>query len=111
MKTAVIGSRNFGDYEMLKKALGERDITQIISGGAKGADTLAKRYAKENDIPLLEFLPEYNKYGRSAPLKRNVLIIDASEVVIAFWDGQSTGTAHSITQARRVGKEVIIISI
>lgn len=70
MKIAVIGSRN-----MTVNDLGQYlpiEVSEIVSGGAKGIDTCAREYALAHGIKLTEFLPEYEKYGRSAPLKRNL---------------------------------------
>ena len=94
LKTAIIGSRNLivTDFE---KYLPE-GTTEIVSGGAKGIDSCAKKFAIKNKIKITEFLPEYDKYGRIAPLKRNDLIIDYSDMVIAFWDGKSKGTKDMI---------------
>ena len=110
MKLAVIGSRGFNDYSLLCHELDKLQFDCIVSGGARGADQLAARYAKERNITLIEHLPDYTKYGRGAPLVRNKLIIQDADQVIAFWDGVSTGTAHSITLARRQGKNVNVIS-
>lgn len=107
MKVAVIGSRgltinNLGEYL-------PEDTTEIISGGAKGVDACAREYAKSHGIKLTEFLPEYEKYGKSAPLKRNISIIEAADVVLAFWDGKSRGTKFVIDKCREVGKKIQII--
>ena len=82
MKIAIIGSRTL-IVNNLEKYL-PKDVTEIVSGGAKGIDTCARQYALKNNIKLTEFLPEYNKYGKSAPLKRNLQIIDYADMVIAF---------------------------
>ena len=87
MKTAVIGSRNLS-VDDLGRYL-PKNTTEIVSGGAKGIDACAREYARQNNITLTEFLPEYNKFGRYAPLKRNLEIIDYADEVIAFWDGKS----------------------
>lgn len=110
MKVAVIGSRSFSDYERLEKSLSSVNVTidVIVSGGAKGADSLAAAYAKNHGIELLEFLPEYSRYGRAATIVRNRQIVDASDVVIAFWDGTSKGTKSSLDYARKNNKQVII---
>lgn len=105
---AVIGSRSFSDYEYLKRMLKWHDIKSIVSGGAKGADSLAKRYAHEFSIPLTEFLPQWDIYGKSAGFKRNELIISACDEVIAFWDKQSHGTKHSISLAEQQSKPTYI---
>ena len=109
MRTAVIGSRG-----LTVKDLGQylpKDTAEIVSGGAKGVDTSAREYALSHGIKLTEFLPEYNKYGRSAPLKRNIAIIEYSDVVLAFWDGNSRGTKFVIDTCRKLGKEVIVYTL
>lgn len=109
MKVAVIGSRgltvsDFGRYL-------PENTTEIVSGGAKGVDTSAREYAKNNGIKLTEFLPEYTKYGRSAPLKRNITIIEYSDIVLAFWDGKSRGTKYVIDNCRKLDVEVRVYII
>lgn len=71
-------------------------IDRIISGGAKGIDRCARDYALKNRIGMLEILPEYELYGRRAPLLRNDLIIELSDMMYIFWDGKSSGTAYVI---------------
>ncbi len=104
MKVAVIGSRGL-KINNLEKYL-PQETTEIISGGAKGIDTCAKEYAIAHNIKLTEFLPEYKKYGKSAPLKRNITIIENADVVLAFWDGKSNGTRFVIGKCREFGKEI-----
>lgn len=106
VKLAVVGSRNFNDYPFLCEKLKQFDISEIISGGAKGADALAKQYAKENSIPYRAFLPDWENYGKSAGFRRNVLIINESNEVVAFWNGESKGTKHSIELAEKQNKKV-----
>ena len=106
MKLAVVGSRNFDDYEFLKKILNYHPCTQIISGGARGADSLAKRYATEHGIPIKEFMPDWDVYGKSAGYIRNEKIVDTSDELVAFWNGISRGTKHSLTLAENAGKPV-----
>jgi predicted Rossmann fold nucleotide-binding protein DprA/Smf involved in DNA uptake len=83
MKLAIVGSRSFTDFDLFKSKIDEfilqnvinkKDII-IISGGAKGTDSLAKRYAIENDIQIIEYLPDWNLYGRSAGMIRNMDIV------------------------------------
>ena len=110
MKVAVVGSRTFHSYELMKATLSTFDISHIVSGGAMGADKLAERYAKEMGIPTTIFKPDWNgPYGRGAGLARNGDIVDASDMVVAFWDGESHGTLNTINQARKKGKEVKIV--
>lgn len=109
MRYAVIGSRTFFGYKLLKNVLDKHFISQIVSGGAKGADSLAARYANEHNIPLLEFLPDYHKYGKKAPFVRNKQIVQSSDIIVAFWDGHSAGTKHSIEHGKKLNKKIIII--
>jgi hypothetical protein len=86
----------------------------IISGGAIGADTLAKRYANERNIPMVEHLPDYAKFGRRAPLERNKLIIQDSDFVLAFRLGtaeQSRGTTHAVGLAMKSGKPTRLLVV
>ena len=101
MKVAVVGSRNL-QVDDLENYLPE-NVTEIISGGAKGVDTCAKEYALAHRIRLTEYLPEYSRYGRSAPLRRNITIIEQADLVLAFWDGVSRGTKYVIDNCRRRG--------
>ena len=103
MRVAVVGSRNL-TVDHLEKYLPE-DTEEIVSGGAVGIDTCARRYALANNIPLTEFRPEYKKYGRSAPLLRNISIIEYADLVLIFWDGRSAGSRHVIEQCRKLGRE------
>jgi hypothetical protein len=104
MKVAVIGSRGLAVPD-LKKYL-PPETTEIVSGGAKGVDTSAREYAAANGLKLTEFLPEYDKYGRGAPLKRNITIIEYADVVLAFWDGRSRGTKFVIDNCKKMGVPV-----
>ena len=107
MKTAVIGSRGLTVIDLGKYM--PPGTTEIVSGGAKGVDASAKKYAEANGIKLTEFLPEYDKYGRSAPLKRNIDIIECVNVVLAFWDGKSRGTKFVIDVCQKMGVPVKIV--
>ncbi len=106
MKVAVIGSRGIGNIN-LEEYLPE-GTTEIVSGGARGVDTCARKYARERGIPLTEFLPDYESFGRGAPLRRNIEIIDYADLVLAFWDGQSRGTQFVIENCRKRSKKVMV---
>ena len=99
MRVAVVGSRQL-KVDNLEKFL-PSDVTEIVSGGARGVDTSAADYAKRNGLKLTVFLPDYNQYGRSAPIRRNVDIINNSDLVLAFWDGASRGTRFVIEYCRK----------
>lgn len=109
MKVAVIGSRSITDIEIDRFIPPDTDL--IISGGAIGVDTLAERYADKKGIEKLILHPEYELYGRSAPLIRDKLIVDHADLVVAIWDGESRGTEFTISYAKRrkVPCEVYIV--
>ena len=86
------------------------NITEIVSGGAKGADGFAERYAKEKNIPLKVFKAGWDKYGKRAGYIRNKEIWEYADQGIAFWDGRSRGTAHSFELSKFLGKKIKIIT-
>jgi len=107
---AIVGSRGFSSYAYLEKTLDLYfpQINKIVSGGARGADSLGSRFARERKIELQEFIPDWDRLGKSAGYLRNEKIVEASTVVAAYWDGISNGTKHSINIARARQKPVII---
>jgi hypothetical protein len=102
MKVIIAGSRSITSYDKLVKTIEQSgfDITEIVSGGARGVDTLGEHYAHNNNIPLTIIKAEWDKYGRSAGYKRNVQMADYADALIALWDGESRGTRHMITIAK-----------
>jgi hypothetical protein len=109
VKVAVVGSRDI-TIENLRKYL-PPETSELVSGGAAGADTSAREYANRHGIKLTEFLPEYRKYGRGAPLKRNIQIITYSNLVLAFWNGMSRGTKFVIDSCRERAIPVYVIRV
>ena len=101
MKIAVVGSRNI-TASNLERYVSDGD--EIVSGGAVGVDTCAAEYAKRNGLGLTVFLPEYDRYGKAAPIVRNKAIVDYSDKVIVFWDGSSKGALSVIRYAEKIGK-------
>lgn len=112
-KLAVVGSRTFDDYETLKKVVAPYVLgplkLEIVSGGASGADALAKRYATEGYINYKEFPADWNNEGKSAGFKRNKEIANYAEYCIAFWDLKSKGTKHTINLFLDQDKPVLIV--
>lgn len=100
VRLAIVGSRTFNDYATLVFILNqlkeEYYYTLIVSGGAKGADTMGETYASTNKIPTKIFKADWNKYGKRAGFIRNVDIIDNCDLCVCFWDGESHGTKHDI---------------
>lgn len=102
MKLAIIGSRGLfvDDIEYYIP----EDVSEIVSGGAAGIDRCAEAFARKNGIPFKKFLPDYRRYQKGAPLKRNELIIDYADEVLALWDGSSRGTKNVIEVCKRKNK-------
>ena len=101
MKVAVVGSRSVFTIDM---GIYISDGDEIVSGGAVGVDTYAAEYAKKKGLKLTVFLPQYDRYGRAAPIVRNKKIVDYADKIIAFWDGKSKGTLSVIKYAEKTGK-------
>lgn len=108
MKLAVVGSRGFRNHHLMAERIAEKSPSLVISGGAKGADQMSETWARRNGVETQIFLPEHKKY-RHAYHHRNRLIAEACDELMAFWDGQSTGTKYTIDYARRIGKPVTIV--
>jgi len=114
MNLAIVGSRTFNDYSLFCDSIESLrckvNITSFVSGGAKGADRLAERYADEFSFPITVHLPDWDGLGKGAGYARNITIVNECDILIAFWDGQSKGTKHSIQLALKSGKLVLIIN-
>ena len=109
MKLAIIGSRDITDVDIEKYI--PDGVTEIVSGGAKGIDTLAKQYAIDNNIKYVEFAPDYTRFKKGAPLKRNQEIAKYADALLVFWDCKSKGTKHTINCFELLQKEIIKITI
>jgi hypothetical protein len=116
MKIAVVGSRSFNSTQENLKIVEDfilskikiSDIEEVISGGAKGADTLAEMFAASNNLRIKIFPANWLKYGKSAGFIRNKEIIAAADIVFAFWDECSKGTKNDIELAKQQNKTLYI---
>ena len=106
----VVGTRKCTPYgEACGEKLGyglARGGAVVVSGLARGVDAAARGYAQTHGVSLTEFLPDYARYGRAAPLRRNVQIVAYADLVLAFWDGKSRGTKFVIDQCKKMGVPV-----
>jgi len=110
MKTIIAGSRGIKDIKIIKQAIKKSGIkiSTVLSGRAKGVDMLGELWAKNNNVPVEGFLPDWKRYGRGAGLKRNLEMIENAVALIAIWDGKSKGTEHTIKKAREKGLMVFV---
>ena len=111
MKLIIAGSRDFNNYEYLVDVL-ERsgfEVQEVVCGMARGADLLGKRWADERGITVKEFPADWNSYGKRAGFIRNEQMAYYGTDLLAFWDGESRGTKHTIGLANKVGLNVYII--
>jgi hypothetical protein len=116
MVVLVAGSRNYYDYNEFSDVMDythkKYNITEIVSGGARGADSLAERYAKENNIPIKVFKANWDMYGNAAGYIRNAEMHNylkdfEDRMCICFWDGQSRGTAHNFKLSKNNNTKLV----
>lgn len=117
-KIIIAGGRDFNDYELLKKEataflleIETGEAIQIVSGGAKGVDTMGERFAQENDLEVVLFPANWKSFGRAAGPKRNAQMADYATHLLSFWNGESKGTKSMISLAKKKKLRIKIISI
>ena len=108
MKLLIAGSRSITDFDLAPYIPDGTDL--IISGGANGIDALAEKYADKKKISKLIVRPRYDLYGKAAPIKRNETMVEIADAVLVIWDGKSKGTNSTINFAKKLNKELILIT-
>lgn len=108
MKLMIAGSRSITNFDLSPHI--PQNVDLIITGGAKGVDTIAEKYADDHKISKLILRPEYNLYKRAAPIIRNQKMVELADAVLVIWDGSSKGTLSTINYAEKLKKELIIIN-
>ena len=115
LKLMACGSRSMADKELvfaeLDKFRKKNPSLVLISGGAKGADSIAEEWAKARGAPITQYKPDWKKYGRGAGIVRNKEMVLAADFVIAFWDGMSKGTKFVIDLCYKAGKECKVVMV
>ena len=128
MKIIIAGSRNILDYEVIKKAVKDSnfEITEVVSGTAKGVDSLGEKYASDNNIDCSRFEAKwkdinvkgavvrknrYGSYNAKAGLSRNEDMGEYADALIAIWDGKSSGTRHMINYMKSLNKKVFVYKV
>ena len=109
MKLLIAGSRKIEDFDISKYVTNEIDV--ILSGGAKGVDTIAEEFADKNKLSKIILRPKYNIYGKAAPLKRNEELINMADKVLVVWDGASKGTKYTIDYAKKLNKDIEVVIV
>lgn len=114
-KVIIAGSRDFNNFSKLKSVcdflLKNFEKVTIVSGGAKGADSLGEEYAKLKGFKLKVYKADWKKYGKGAGIIRNKEMAKNADMLIVFWDGKSKGTANMISLAEEANLQVNIISV
>ena len=123
MKVIIAGSRTLNHSKYVETAFSMafnkwmsenqenwKDFTQpeIVSGGAQGVDFQAELYAKKKGLPFTEFKADWDKYGKSAGIRRNIDMATYADALIAIWDGKSKGTLHMINDMVSKNKPVYV---
>jgi hypothetical protein len=116
-RVVVCGSRDFDDYNfaesclnwILAKKRNEGYEIVVVSGCAKGADKIGERYAYKQGFKVDTHPADWEKYGKRAGYIRNIEMIDSCDGVVAFWNGESKGTKHSIDYANEKNVPCVVV--
>lgn len=116
MKVIVAGSRGVTDYALVERAIHESgfDVTEVVSGTARGVDRLGERWAAEHGIPVAPFPAQWkvgSKQNFGAGLLRNAMMADYADALVAIWDGESRGTKHMIASATANGLRIHVLVV
>jgi hypothetical protein len=112
MRLIIAGSRTFSNYNMLKTSILTNyslESLEIISGGARGADSLGERFAHEHSLKIHRYPAQWDKYGKSAGYRRNEQMALNADACIVFWDGTSRGTQHMINLCEKHGLPCVVV--
>jgi SLOG family YspA-like protein len=109
MRVIIAGSRSFDNNSKLMGMVMDAvlkskfQITEVVSGGALGVDMAGENWAHIYGVPVKLFIPDWNKYGKSAGMIRNADMVEYADALIVLWDGKSKGTANTIKRAKALG--------
>lgn len=110
MNIAIVGSREYAKLDAVRQYVSKLpDDVVVISGGARGVDSVAEAAAKRRGLEVKIFPAFWGQYGKRAGFMRNKQIVAAADRVVAFWDGLSPGTLSTIQLATEAGKPVEVI--
>lgn len=111
MRVAIVGSRDYPNRTQVEEYVATLEVgTVVVSGGATGVDTWAVEAAQKRGLKTVVVRPDWATHGKAAGMIRNRAIVEQADAVVAFWDGQSPGTKHTLDHAARLGKPVTLIT-
>lgn len=106
---AIVGSRDFPHLDRVRDLIQGLSVdTIIVTGGARGVDRCAATAGRARGLQVIEYLAQWDRFGRRAGFLRNEQIVERCDLMAAFWDGSSSGTRHAISLARKLGRPVVI---
>lgn len=119
MRTIIAGSRTFTNYDLVVDTMNRLWFdnqemmpcirpTVVLCGGARGADALGKRWAEDEGVVIELHPARWEEFGRKAGYMRNVEMATQADALVAFWDGESQGTAHMIDEAKKHGLVIYV---
>ena len=111
MKVIIAGSRDINLWPFTVKSIVNQsgfDITEVVSGTAKGADQMGEEWARNHNIPISRFPANWDKYGKAAGMYRNHEMALYADALIAIWNGKSNGTQHMILDMKKTGKPIYV---
>jgi len=114
VKVIIAGGRSFSDYNLLREVcdhmLQNQVEVEIVSGKARGADSLGEKYAKEKNYTIKEFPADWEKYKKSAGYIRNKEMAQYADAAIVFWDGKSKGSKHMIELSQEYNLKLKVVN-
>jgi hypothetical protein len=121
MNICIAGGRDFIDYKKMELSILSyitenynmrflKEECSIVSGAARGADTLGERFGRTYCKHIIRCPAEWEKFGKSAGYRRNIDMAKIADIVFVFWDSVSKGTQHMITISKQLNKEVVIFN-
>ena len=119
MKVIIAGGRDFTNVTVMATTLNNlQDVDHVIEiekltlicGMARGADLTAYKLFSEAGLPVEAYPADWDQYGKQAGFIRNIQMADVADMLIAFWDGESRGTAHMIDTARKLNLNVLVFN-
>jgi len=112
MKVIIAGSRSITSYRLAEEAVAASgfEITEVVSGTARGVDRLGELWAARHGVPVTRFPADWGAYGKQAGFVRNADMAEYADALVALWDGGSRGTQHMINLARGAGLKVHVVT-